>query len=423
MHEVVKEKELLELKKNVGAIHSSSGLTLVQRKIANALLYNAYEYLLEKDEHQIHIGTLSKLIGYNSKDSQKIKQALVALISTVIEWNLIDKDRIDSGSTWNASAIISDASLDGSICKYSYSNKMRKLLYRPEMYGRLNMDVQAKFRSTYGLALYENCIRYQNISHTPLLDIETFRKLMGVKDNEYIYFRDFKRRVLDKAIVEVNEYSPILITVRFKKNGRHIVGLQFQIQKKTGDNEVQKAKLTDNAENILSEKLFKNYGFSKRRVDKLLAEYDEQYILEKMSIIESSFTFQQGKIFNLARYLEKALDEDYQPVRSSKDLIKEMHKDKESDDQKKQKEQYMIQYRRYQDQEILKFYQSCTEKEKIEIDKDFTKSIQKNMYLSLFLKDGLSNVLVADRFCDFIRAYKKNFLERIMSFDEFLNQL
>ncbi len=88
---------------------------------------------------------------------------------------------------------------------------MKELLYRPEIYGRLNMHVQAKFKSTYGLALYENCIRYQDIKQTPWINLGTFRKLMGVETGKYTVFRDFKRRVLDKAITEVNEYSPIKI--------------------------------------------------------------------------------------------------------------------------------------------------------------------------------------------------------------------
>ena len=189
-----------ELKKNVGAIHSCSRLTLVQRKIANALLYNAYNHLLDANEHRIHISELCELIGYNSNDYKKIKQSLVALISTVIEWNLVDKEREREEGVWNASAIIADASIDGSICIYSYSNKMRQLLHRPEMYGRLNMQVQSKFKSTYGIALYENCIRFQNIKQTPWFEISMFRKLMGVDEEKYIIFRDFKRRVLDKAI-------------------------------------------------------------------------------------------------------------------------------------------------------------------------------------------------------------------------------
>jgi hypothetical protein len=81
---MIGQEKSLELKKHVGAIHSSNHLTLIQRKIANALLYNAYDHLMDRNEHQIHIPSLCNLIGYDSKDFRKIKGALIALISTVI---------------------------------------------------------------------------------------------------------------------------------------------------------------------------------------------------------------------------------------------------------------------------------------------------------------------------------------------------
>lgn len=87
-------KKALELKKHVAAIHSSNKLSLLQRKIANALLFNAYDELLEKEEHSIHIATLCKLIGYDSNDYKTIKRSLVNLLATVIEWNLVDADKI-----------------------------------------------------------------------------------------------------------------------------------------------------------------------------------------------------------------------------------------------------------------------------------------------------------------------------------------
>ena len=81
---MAEKEKTLELKKHVAAIHSSNKLSLVQRKIANALLFNAYDELLAKEEHQIHIRTLCNLIGYDSNDYKTIKKALINLLSTVI---------------------------------------------------------------------------------------------------------------------------------------------------------------------------------------------------------------------------------------------------------------------------------------------------------------------------------------------------
>ena len=76
----------LELKKHVAVIHSHSKISLLQRKISNALLFHAYDNLLIKDEHEIQISTLTKLIDYDSHDHKKIKQSLMDLLATVVEW-------------------------------------------------------------------------------------------------------------------------------------------------------------------------------------------------------------------------------------------------------------------------------------------------------------------------------------------------
>ncbi len=259
---MVEKKKALELKKHVATIHASNKLSLLQRKISNALLYNAYENLLEQEDHQIHIATLCKIIDYSSNDYKTIKRALVDLLSTVIEWNLVDGDKLATQGIWNASSIIASASIDGPICTYSYSNTMKKLLYHPEFYGRLNMQVQAKFQSSYGLALYENCIRFQNIEQTPWFDLAKFRKLMGVEEGKYKIFRDLKSRVIEKAVEEVNKYSPIFIEPQYRKQDRQVVAIQFLINKQ---NSKEKKSLV-NSPIELSSILRDKFGFSKKQI-------------------------------------------------------------------------------------------------------------------------------------------------------------
>jgi len=307
-------KKNLELKKHVATIHSSNKLSLIQRKISNALLYNAYDDLLIKDEHIIHIADLCKLIGYDSHDHKTIRRALVDLLSTVLEWNIVDGNRLIQGDegVWNASSIIADASIDGPICTYSYSNKMKHLLHRPEIYGRLNMAVQARFKSSYGLALYENCIRFQDIGQTPWFDMVKFRKLMGIDENKYKVFRDFKCRVLDKAINEVNVYSPIQIKNKFQKQGRQVISIQFLITSDKKENE----ELIEKPLN-LTEILKNQFAFSKKQITDILSNYKEDYIFEKIALVESSSSFKSGKINNLAKYLLSAIKEDYQFSKSN----------------------------------------------------------------------------------------------------------
>src|SRR5579863_6030079 len=78
-----------ELKKHAATIHCSNTLSLLQRKISNALLYQAYDDLLVKEEHEISVRQLCKLIEYSGNNHAAIREALKGLLSTVIEWNIV----------------------------------------------------------------------------------------------------------------------------------------------------------------------------------------------------------------------------------------------------------------------------------------------------------------------------------------------
>lgn len=409
---MVEKKKTLELKKHVAAIHSGNKLSLLQRKIANALLFNAYESMFDKEEHEIHIPSLCKLIGYDSNDHKTIKKTLVDLLSTVIEWNLVDGKKIDSEGVWNASSMIADASIEGAICTYSYSNKMKKLLHRPELYGRLNMYVQAKFQSTYGLALYENCIRYQNIAQTPWLEILKFRKLMGIEEGKYKIFRDFKSRVLNKAIEEVNKFSPIFISPQFQKKGRQVTGIQFTIknndQKNISDINYSDSKLP------LSTILKSKFGLSKTQIENILSAHDEDYILEKISIVESSPSFIKGTIKNLAKYLLSALKDDYQQTKTTKLIVDKV----DTNCQKIIEGAKQEEDNRSMDKKIIKKFEKIPGSKKTAIVKEFEKYIRKGLYYSIYQRDGMSNVLVQDQLCRYIREHKPDFVKTLNKSEE-----
>ena len=223
---IVKDQRF-ELKKHVNTIHCTNNLTLVQRKLFNALLFRAYPELPHKTRFQVHTRELCKLIGYNSNDYGKLKTALLGLITIAIEWNVIDAVT-GNEKIWKASSILAAAELAGGYCNYEYSQIMRNFLYQPEIYGRINITLVAKFKSSYGLALYENCIRYQGLPQTPWFTLEVFRKLMGVFGKRYSAFKDFKKRVLNVAIKEVNALSSIYICVEIERRWYDKLVLRYQ---------------------------------------------------------------------------------------------------------------------------------------------------------------------------------------------------
>ena len=92
------------VKKNVAAIHVSGKLTLLQRKLSNVLLLNAYDSLVTRPSHQIDARTLALMVGYNSNDTETLRQSLRGLAETVAEWDMLGK----SGKPeWGVSSLLS----------------------------------------------------------------------------------------------------------------------------------------------------------------------------------------------------------------------------------------------------------------------------------------------------------------------------
>ena len=83
------------LKKHVGLIHCENKLSLLQRKICNILLFNALDKM-QDEIHQISIKQLCTLIDYKSNDVSLIKKSLKRLMSTIMEWNLLDNKKFIS---------------------------------------------------------------------------------------------------------------------------------------------------------------------------------------------------------------------------------------------------------------------------------------------------------------------------------------
>ena len=300
--------EILELKKHVNTIHCSNNLSLIQRKLFNALLFNAYHNLPTQSQFEISAKNLCAIIGYNSHDYLKLKKALLGLMKIVIEWDVINDT--SSSPNWRASSILSAAKLEGGICTYEYSTLMRELLYCPEVYGRLDMSIIARFKSNYALALYENTMRYENLPQTPFFPIEVFRKLMGVFDDKYPRFNDFNKRVLSIAVNEVKSLSHMNIEPEIKRKNQNVIAIRFKINAK------KKEPFIPNFENKeetlqLHKILSDEFNLSNDLIADLISERGAAYIFEKINYVKSMRTFQNKEIDAIGGYLITAIKNDY----------------------------------------------------------------------------------------------------------------
>jgi plasmid replication initiation protein len=86
--------------------------------------------------------------------------------------------------------------------------------------------------SAYAVRLYELLIAWRSTGKTPVIELSDFRQKLGVLETEYSRMHDFKKRVLDPAIKNVNEHTDITIKVEQHKTGRSITGFSFKFKQK-----------------------------------------------------------------------------------------------------------------------------------------------------------------------------------------------
>lgn len=112
-----------------------------------------------------------------------------------------------------------------------------------------------KFKSVYSVRLYELMAQWKNadMRRMPLFELKKLREQLGVSDDEYIRMHDFKKRVLNYAINEINKHSDLNVSYEQEKNGREIAGFRFKIIENKAENTT--FKMTDKQISFYSNKL------------------------------------------------------------------------------------------------------------------------------------------------------------------------
>ena len=81
--------------------------------------------------------------------------------------------------------------------------------------------------SVYALRVFETLMQWRIVGKTPLITIGNLRKRLGIEDHQYKTMSNFKKRVLDLAVNEINEHTEITATYKQHKEGRNIIGFTF----------------------------------------------------------------------------------------------------------------------------------------------------------------------------------------------------
>jgi plasmid replication initiation protein len=101
----------------------------------------------------------------------------------------------------------------------------------------------ARFESVYSIRLYELLVQWSSVGEREI-EVEWLKNQFQVGD-KYSRLVDLKKRVIDPAVVEINQHSNLWVRYGQRKSGRNITHFQFQFGLKDKPRTIARNQLTD----------------------------------------------------------------------------------------------------------------------------------------------------------------------------------
>lgn len=191
----------------------------------------------------------------------------------------------------------------GAYVEIMFSNDIIPLITRLEtQYTEYEIKQIVDLQSSYALRLFELLMQWKKVGVTPVIKLKNLRSRLGVAEDQYDTMSNFKKRVLDFAVKEINENTDVTVAYEQQKEGRRIIGFVFKFKTKKPSKEALRAPERD--ENTAD--MFTTEGLSDKQLGRIarnptfMAEYN--HLVSPTSLAGQS---QQGWEFEMVNRLKK----------------------------------------------------------------------------------------------------------------------
>lgn len=110
------------------------------------------------------------------------------------------------------------------------ANEITKIDGLKDFFTSYLLEKTSGLNSVYALRLYELLIKWKSLKKTNVFEINAFRNQLGLGVNEYKQMNNFKARVLEVAIDQINKNTDITVKYEQHKKGVKIYGFSFSFK-------------------------------------------------------------------------------------------------------------------------------------------------------------------------------------------------
>lgn len=139
---------------------------------------------------------------------------------------------------------------EGRMCIYFSPKVIKYISLLENNFTRYNLEHIANMSSVYSIRFYElfKCWLFGEPRKVKTVGLDELKGLLDLKDPkggyQYPSIKDFKLRVLDKAMDDINEHSDLEVSYEDKKTGRKITHFTFTFAIKVGNGGASPKKAT-----------------------------------------------------------------------------------------------------------------------------------------------------------------------------------
>lgn len=412
----ITEKKLVVQHNNI--VEAKYRLTISEQRLIKYLVA-----LIEKDDedfkaYRIAVTDLARILELKRKDYyQSMKNTTKELVTKLLVFKSTGQT---IQTTWLASAVYHDG--EGFV-DLQFSPLLKTFLLQLKFeFTKYELGNVIHLKHTYSMRIYELLKQYEKIGNRTF-DIQTLRNTLGILENEYIRFVDFRRRVLKVAQQELSEKTDISFEWEEEKKNQKCVAITFIItkQKRAQLNQEKEDRFIfeqEPASEVITEPLLNELtvrlvamGVTRSTAEEITAEYPTDRIEQAITYTQDKQ--QEGAIKNTAAFVVTAIKKDFTDALAEKKRKKAQlnEQQKKITEEKQAAEDKAKQEANEKYQKAFESYQALAETEQAAIKIDFIKTADAT--IAKFIRkaqnqgnDIFSSPFIAASFKDFLIVQK-----------------
>jgi len=191
---------------------------------------------------------------------------------------------------------------DSGIVYIRFTSDVIPLITRLEShFTSYEIDKVANLTSSYAIRLYEILISWREVGKTPKYEIDDLRSKLGVEPKQYQRMNNFKARVLELAIEQINQHTDITANYDQHKKGKVITAISFSFKPKKLD----KPATDDNGYIKMTESQIKLFSGKLSRLPELGSDAPQGKSFDHYATVIASHLADENKQKKYMPYLEK----------------------------------------------------------------------------------------------------------------------